>query len=69
MLQKQAAVLKKPAARPGQAWFLMPYNEKKKWAVAVREKGGHQLLAVSKFGNREKNYGCCWEASQEVGRW
>ena len=32
----------------------MPYNEKKKWAVAVREKGGHQLLAVSKFGNREK---------------
>lgn len=66
MLQKQAAVLKKPAARPGQAWFLMPYNEKKKWAVAVREKGGHQLLAVSKFGNREKiwlllgSFSGCW---------
>ena len=55
MLKKPAAVLKKPAARPGQAWFLMPYNEKKKWAVAVREKGGHQLLVVSKFGNKKEN--------------
>lgn len=33
----------------------MPYNEKKKWAVAVREKGGHQLLVVSKFGNKKQN--------------
>ena len=61
MLKKPAAVLKRPAgvlkkcAMPGQAWFLMPYNEKKKWAVAVREKGGNQILAVSKFGNRKDN--------------
>lgn len=54
---KKPASLKKPVRQglPGQAWFLMPYNEKKNWSVAVRERGGKQVVAVSKFGNRKEN--------------
>ena len=53
-------VMKKPSTQQPlaqkKAWFLMPYNEKKKWAVAVREKGGKQVVAVSKFHDKKKNW-------------
>ena len=59
VLKKPAGALKKPAGvlKPaqGQSWFLMPYNEKKNWSAAVRVRGGRQVLAVSKFGNRKDN--------------
>ena len=59
--KKPAAVLKKPAGvlkppKSGQSWFLAPYNEKKNWSVAVREKGGKQVVAVTKFHDKQKNW-------------
>ena len=62
---KKPKPLKRPASAglPGKAWYLMPYNEKKNWAVAVREKGqGKQVVAVSKFGDKKKN----WAAAEKL---
>ena len=55
---------KKAAAGETAKWFLMPYNEKKNWSVAVREKGpgGKQVVAVSKYGNRKDN----WAAAEKL---
>ena len=57
---KKPKPLNRPASQglAGKAWCLMFYNEKKNWAVAVREKGGgKQVVAVSKFGKKRK-LGC-----------
>ena len=52
-----AKVLKRPSSQAqGLKWILMPYNEKKNWSVAVREKGGKQVVAVTKFHDKQKNW-------------